>query len=168
MACFLLLSAPIRADYFIANVQLFLPPVFPSGGGYGSILPRVKEATNLFVNLLAQYLSGLSRALFPTTFLETAVSLTIISFTGTYEPRIDLLPTSVASVGRASQRHRDVTGSNPVEVLNFFQASVRNSINCVHCDDHFFIFIYDHNVVQEKHNFRSPQTVCKELAHAKT
>ena len=28
-----------------------------------------------------------------------------------------------------------------VEVLNFFfQASLRNCINCVHCDDHFFIF----------------------------
>ena len=51
MACFLLLSALIRADYFIANVQLFLPPVFPSRGGYGSILPHVTEATNLFVNL---------------------------------------------------------------------------------------------------------------------
>ena len=36
---------------------------------------------------------------------------------------------------------REVTGSNPVEVLNFFQASLRNCINCVHCDDHFFIFI---------------------------
>jgi len=23
----------------------------------------------------------------------------------------------------------------------FFQASLRNCINCVHCDDHFFIFI---------------------------
>ena len=34
-----------------------------------------------------------------------------------------------------------ITGSNPVEVLNFFQASLRNCINCVHCDDHFFIFI---------------------------
>ena len=32
------------------------------------------------------------------------------------------------------------TGSNPVEVLNFFQASLRNCINCVHCEDHFFIF----------------------------
>ena len=51
MACFLLLSALIRADYFIANVQLFLPPVFPSGEGCDSILPRVTEATNLFVNL---------------------------------------------------------------------------------------------------------------------
>ena len=27
------------------------------------------------------------------------------------------------------------------EVLNFFQASLRDCINCVHCDDHFFIFI---------------------------
>ena len=35
--------------------------------------------------------------------------------------------------------NREVTGSNPVEVLNFFQASLRNCINCVHCDDHFFI-----------------------------
>ena len=41
----------IRADYFIANAQLFLPPVFPSGGGYGSILLHVTEATNLFVNV---------------------------------------------------------------------------------------------------------------------
>ena len=49
----MLLSALIRADYFIANVQLFLTPFFPSGGGYGSILPRVTEATNLLVNLLA-------------------------------------------------------------------------------------------------------------------
>ena len=73
-----------------------------------------------------------------------------------------------SSVGRASHRYREVTGSSPVEVLNFFQASLRNCINCVHCDDHFFIFIYDHNVVQEKHNFRSQQTVCIELARAKT
>ena len=36
--------------------------------------------------------------------------------------------------------NREVTGSNPVEVLNFFQASLRNCINCVHCDDHFFTF----------------------------
>ena len=35
-----------------------------------------------------------------------------------------------------------VTGSNPVEVLNFFQASLRNCINCVHCDDHFLHFQY--------------------------
>ena len=24
--------------------------------------------------------------------------------------------------------------------MNFFQASLRNCINCIHCDDHFFIF----------------------------
>ena len=40
--------------------------------------------------------------------------------------------------------NREVTGSNPLEVLNFFfQASLRNCINCVHCDDHFFIFKLD-------------------------
>ena len=44
-----------------------------------------------------------------------------------------------SSVGRASHRYREVTGSNPVEVLNFFQASLRNCITCIHCDDHFFI-----------------------------
>ena len=36
--------------------------------------------------------------------------------------------------------NREVTGSNPVEVLNFFQAFLRNCIICVHCNDHFFIF----------------------------
>ena len=46
-----------------------------------------------------------------------------------------------SSVGRTSHRYRQVTGSNPVEVLDFFQASLRNCINCVHYDDHFFIFI---------------------------
>ena len=35
--------------------------------------------------------------------------------------------------------NREVTGSNPVEVLDFFQASQRNCINRVNCDDHFFI-----------------------------
>ena len=29
--------------------------------------------------------------------------------------------------------------ANPIEVLNFFQASLRNCINCVLCDDRFFI-----------------------------
>ena len=42
-----------------------------------------------------------------------------------------------SSVGRASHRYREVTGSNPVEVLNFFQASLRNCKNCDHnCEDH--------------------------------
>ena len=40
----------------------------------------------------------------------------------------------------ASHRYREVTASNPVEVLNIFQASLRNCINCVHCDDHFLHF----------------------------
>ena len=40
-------------------------------------------------------------------------------------------------VGRASHRYREVTGSSPVEVLNFFQASLRNFKNCDHnCKDH--------------------------------
>ena len=44
-----------------------------------------------------------------------------------------------SSVGRASHWYCEVTGSNPVEVLNLFQASLCNCMNCVHCDDHFFI-----------------------------
>ena len=32
--------------------------------------------------------------------------------------------------------------SGPLEVLNFFQASLCNYINCVRCYDHFFIFIF--------------------------
>ena len=64
--------------------------------------------------------------------------------------RCDALPTELWSHRRWEQvncgfictGNREVTGSNPVEVLNFFfQASLRNCINCVHCDDHFFIFI---------------------------
>ena len=45
-----------------------------------------------------------------------------------------------SSVGRAPHQYCEVMGSNPVEVLNFFQASLRNCINCIHCDDRFFIF----------------------------
>ena len=45
---------------------------------------------------------------------------------------------------------REVTGSNPVEALNyFFQASLRKYINCVHCDDHFFIFIISLNLYKD-------------------
>ena len=55
-----------------------------------------------------------------------------------------------SSVGRASHRYREIMGSNPVEVLNFFfQASLRNCINCIHCDDHFFIFIFIRAIVSE-------------------
>ena len=42
--------------------------------------------------------------------------------------------------------NREVTSSNPVEVLNFFQASLCNCINCIHCNDHFFIFT-SHNLI---------------------
>ena len=42
----------------------------------------------------------------------------------------------IAQLVRASHWYREVTGSNPVEVLNFFQASLRDCINCVHnCED---------------------------------
>ena len=40
--------------------------------------------------------------------------------TGTYKPTIDLLPTSVAQLVEHRSGDREVTGSNPVEVLNFF------------------------------------------------
>ena len=49
-----------------------------------------------------------------------------------------------SSVGRASHWYREVTGSNHVEVLDVFRASLRNCINCVHCDDHVLIFIFNH------------------------
>ena len=65
------------------------------------------------------------------------------SFMGTYEPTIDLLPMSgfIAQLVEHCTSNRKVTSSNPVEVLNFlFQAVLRNCINCVHCDDNFFIF----------------------------
>ena len=42
-----------------------------------------------------------------------------------------------SSVVRASHRYREVTGSNPVEVLTFSGLTVRNCFNCVqNCDDH--------------------------------
>ena len=63
-----------------------------------------------------------------------------------------------SSVGRASHRYREVTGSSPVEVLNFFQASLRNCKNCDHnCEDHSsfdiislmcFLFIVDKERLQ--------------------
>ena len=61
------------------------------------------------------------------------ISLTLISFAGTYEPTIDLLPTSVTS---GIARSRVQTRWSP----EFF-SGLRNCINCVHFDDHFFIFI---------------------------
>ena len=61
-----------------------------------------------------------------------------------------------SSVGRASHRYREVTGSNPVEVLNFFfQASLRNCINCVHFftfSPYFCVFKYARTVKQKVWN----------------
>ena len=44
-------------------------------------------------------------------------------------------------VKEAWKNFRTSTGSNHVEVLNFFQASLGICLNCVHCDDHFAIFM---------------------------
>ena len=44
----------------------------------------------------------------------------------------------IAHLVRAPHRYPEVTGSCPVEVLNIFQVSFRNCINCVHmynCED---------------------------------
>ena len=42
-----------------------------------------------------------------------------------------------------------------IKVLNFWGASLRNCINCVHCDDHFFIsfrqFTYDRHILNSMH-----------------
>ena len=45
-----------------------------------------------------------------------------------------------------------------VEVLNFFQASLRNCINCVNCNDHFIFisfpqFIYNFSYIMNTHFF---------------
>ena len=91
MACFLLLSALIRADYFIANVQLFLPPVFPSGEGCSSILPRETEATNLFVNLQLIFSNKNLLNLFLKTFDREKFDVTtyIIPNFSTLEPHVE-------------------------------------------------------------------------------
>ena len=59
----------------------------------------------------------------------------------------------IAQLVRASNKYHEVTGSNPVEVLNFFSGFLCNCINCVHnCKDHSsFVFhsavlIYIYNV----------------------
>ena len=50
-----------------------------------------------------------------------------------------------SSLGRASHRYREVTGSSPVEVLNFFQASLRSCKNCDHnCEDHSSFEYYEY------------------------
>ena len=68
-----------------------------------------------------------------------------ISFTGTYEPRIVLLAPNVsdftAQLVKALHWHREVTGLNLVEVLNFSQAFLNSIQLCIcHCEDHFVIY----------------------------
>ena len=53
-------------------------------------------------------------------------------------------------IAQLVEHHTGITRSwvqTPLKSWIFFQASLRNCINCVHCDDHFFIsfpqFIYD-------------------------
>ena len=42
---------------------------------------------------------------------------------------------------RSLKKIQDFYGFKPRGSPEFFQASLRNCINCVHCDDHFFIFM---------------------------
>ena len=52
---------------------------------------------------------------------------------------IDLAPNVWlhSSVGRASHQYREVTGSNPVEALNFFRLLLSNCLNWkIYCDNH--------------------------------
>ena len=59
--------------------------------------------------------------------------------------------------------NQEVTGWNPVEVLIFFfQASLCNCINCVDCDDHFFIFISFPQFIYDL--FRISLTVTKQFS----
>ena len=47
----------------------------------------------------------------------------------------------IAQLVRASHWYREVTGSNPVEVLNFSGLFVRNCLNSIHnCDDHGLLY----------------------------
>ena len=68
------------------------------------------------------------------------------SIVGSYVPVKEIWPVPnvsgfIAQLVEHRTGNNEVRGSNPVEVLDFFQASLRNCINCVHCGDHFFIFI---------------------------
>ena len=49
----------------------------------------------------------------------------------------------ITQLVRASHRYREVTGSNPVEVLTFSGLYIRNCINCVHnCEDHSLLELF--------------------------
>ena len=55
----------------------------------------------------------------------------------THKWPIPIVSGLIAQLAKASHRYREVTGLNPVEVLNFSGFYVRNFVNCVlNCDDH--------------------------------
>ena len=61
--------------------------------------------------------------------------------------RILLVPVKLATAMVKRRIINEVAGSNSVEVLTF-QASIRNSLNCVHnCDDHSLL---DHDLLLSK------------------
>ena len=63
----------------------------------------------------------------------------------------------IAQLVRASHRYREVTGSSPVQVLNFFQASLRNCKNCDHnCEDHSSLISYPQFTYDLFHMHHSP------------
>ena len=73
-------------------------------------------------------------------FLSYA-SFIYISFTGTYEPKIDLLPNVSGFIAQLVERRTGIARSRVQAPLKFwiffFQASLRNCKNCDHnCEDH--------------------------------
>ena len=73
--------------------------------------------------------------------LKSSTSMSHVKPDSYHECEGNIVSGFIAQLVEHRTGNREVTGSNPVEILNFFQASLRNCINCVHCDDHFFIFI---------------------------
>ena len=72
------------------------------------------------------------------TFMWNITSYSFL--TGSLEPINDQFPNNsgfIAQSVSASHWYREVTGSNPIEVLTFSGFYIRNCINCVHnCQDH--------------------------------
>ena len=65
-----------------------------------------------------------------------------------------------SSVGRASHRYREVTGSSPVEVLH---ASLRNCKNCDHnCEDHSSFDLVIIDIVNKFKNSHSSRVTWSE------
>ena len=53
------------------------------------------------------------------------------------------------------------SGLTPLKSWFFFQASLRNCINCVHCDDHFFISNVDFIVKKASKKLYSLRILCR-------